>query len=165
VPDLNKPQLHRLTVAEIFTLLGPREGGLSPEDAPQRLSRYGPHVLEEPRHYSVIRGFLLQFTHFPALLPWIATGMPTESGKIACLSTRVETDLSPLQKEITLLALITSTRLGTDIFRTSPLPAWIFGPLALGALVLFFAEEIRKIIVKRFTNSRAGNVMQQAGTS
>jgi len=165
VPDLNKPQLHRLTVAEIFKLLGTREGGLSPEEAQQRLSRYGPHVLEEPSHYSLIRGFLLQVTHFLAILLWIATGMQTEFGKIARLSPRVETDLSPLQKEITILALITSTPLGNDIFRTGPLPAWIFGPLALGALVLFFAEEIRKIIVTRFTNSRAGNVMQQAGTS
>ena len=66
---------------------------------------------------------------------------------------------------LTILALITYTPLGNDIFRTSPLPAWIFGPLALGALVLLFAEESRKIIVNRFTNSRAGRVTQQAGTS
>jgi sodium/potassium-transporting ATPase subunit alpha len=67
--------------------------------------------------------------------------------------------------EITILALITYTPLGNDIFRTGPLPAWIFGPLALGALVLLFAEEARKIIVNRFTNSRAGKVTQKAGTS
>jgi sodium/potassium-transporting ATPase subunit alpha len=67
--------------------------------------------------------------------------------------------------EITILALITSTPLGHDIFRTGPLPAWIFGPLALGALVLLFAEETRKIIVNRFTKSRPGKVTQQPGTS
>ena len=511
MPDLNKPQLHRLTVAESFKHLEDREGGLSPEEAQQRLSRYGPRALKEPSHYSLIRGFLHQFTHFLPILLWIATalsftaefmkpgegmatlgwailgvivinavfaffqeykaeravhalhrllparawvlqsnqphdvsrreivpgdvllieegeqiaadarlveasdmrvdlsslrgeslpkrrtaepvtdghlldipnlvfagtpvlsgrgravvltsGMQTEFGKIARLSTSVETDLSPLQKEITkltrivalislamgasffsiglwtglgfwisaifgigiiaanvpevvpylaygflgmplaltipqvlaidlgtdmvpaialgaepphpgimdvpprpkserlltiplllktyfflgldsacmamggfflylfangwswetpldwssplyreattvtfagvvlaqvaivfscrsdrlsvtrfgwvsnplilwgvvieitVLALTTSTPLGNDIFRTGPLPAWIFGPLALGALVLLFAEEIRKIIVKRFTNRRAGDVTQQAGTS
>ena len=67
--------------------------------------------------------------------------------------------------ELTILAVITYTSLGNDIFRTGPLPAWIFGPLALGALVLLFAEESRKIIVNRFKNSRAGRVTQQAGKS
>ena len=67
--------------------------------------------------------------------------------------------------EITILALMTYTPLGNDIFRTGPLPVWIFGPLALGALVLLFAEETRKIIVNRFTNSRAGKVTQQPGIS
>ena len=379
MPDLDEPHLHQLTVDEIFKYLETREGGLSPEEAQQRLSRYGPNILEEPSHYSLIRGFLHQFTHFLAILLWIAvalaftaefmkpgegmatlgwailgvivinavfaffqeykaeravhalhrllparawvlrsnqphdvsrseivpgdvlvieegeqipadarlieaaemrvdissltgesqpkrrtaepvtdghlldipnlvfagtpvlsgrgravvfaTGMQTEFGKIARLSTSVETGLSPLQKEIAkvthvvamlsvamgglffvigvsmglgfwvsaifgigiivanvfacrsdrvslsqlgwftnplllwgiatelvVLALIIYTPLGNAIFGTSPLPAWIFGPLALGALVLLFAEEARKIIVNRFTNSRAGRV-------
>jgi sodium/potassium-transporting ATPase subunit alpha len=55
--------------------------------------------------------------------------------------------------------------LGNDIFRTAPLPVWIFGPLALGALVLLFAEESRKIIVNRFKISRAGRVTQPTGKS
>ena len=130
MPDLDEPHLHQLTVDEIFKYLETREGGLSPEEAQQRLSRHGPNILEEPSHYSLIRGFLHQFTHFLAILLWIATA----------------------------LALITYTPLGNAIFGTSPLPAWIFGPLALGALVLLFAEETRKIIVNRFTNSRAGRV-------
>ena len=66
--------------------------------------------------------------------------------------------------EITILALITYTPLGNDIFRTGPLPAWIFGPLALGALALLFAEESRKFIMNRFTTRRAGGVTQRAGT-
>ena len=53
---------------------------------------------------------------------------------------------------------------GNEIFGTSPLPVWIFGPLALGAMVLLFAEESRKIIVKRFIPSRASGGSQQAGT-
>ena len=43
-----------------------------------------------------------------------------------------------------------------------PLPAWIFGPLALGALALLLAEESRKFIVNRFNKRRAGGVMQRA---
>jgi sodium/potassium-transporting ATPase subunit alpha len=67
--------------------------------------------------------------------------------------------------ELTILVLIIYPPSGNAVFGTSPLPIWIFVPLALGALVLFFAEESRKFIVNRFTNSRAGKVTQQAGTS
>ena len=48
---------------------------MSPEEAQRRLSRYGPNVLEEPGHYSLIRGFLRQFTHFLAMLLWIAVAL------------------------------------------------------------------------------------------
>ena len=75
MPDLDEPHLHQLTVGEIFKHLGTREGGLSPEEAQQRLSRYGPNVLKEPSHYSLIRGFLHQFTHFLAILLWIAAAL------------------------------------------------------------------------------------------
>ena len=62
--------------------------------------------------------------------------------------------------ELVVLALIIYTPWGNTIFGTSPLPAWIFGPLALGAMALLAAEEGRKFIVKKFTNSRAGKVSQ-----
>jgi len=51
--------------------------------------------------------------------------------------------------ELILLAAITYTPVGNDIFGTSPLPVWIFGPLALGGLVLLSTEEIRKLIAQR----------------
>lgn len=51
--------------------------------------------------------------------------------------------------ELILLTLITYTPIGNDIFGTSPLPLWIYGQLALGALVLLLAEEGRKMIVNR----------------
>ncbi len=73
--DLDKPPLHQLTVAEIFTRLETKEGGLSPEEAQQRLSKYGPNVLEVTDHYSLIRGFLHQFTHFLAMLLWVAVAL------------------------------------------------------------------------------------------
>ena len=75
MPDLDELHLHQLTVDEIFKHLGTRGGGLSPEEAQQRLNQYGPNVLEEPSHYSLIRGFFRQFTHFLAILLWIATGL------------------------------------------------------------------------------------------
>ena len=73
--DSDKPPLHHLTVGEVFTHLGSRESGLSPEEAQQRLRQYGPNVLEESSHYSLIQGFLRQFTHFLAILLWIAAGL------------------------------------------------------------------------------------------
>ena len=75
MPDRDEPHLHQLTVDEVFKHLESREGGLSPEEAQQRLSRYGPNVLEGPSHYSLIREFLNQFTHFLAILLWIAAAL------------------------------------------------------------------------------------------
>jgi sodium/potassium-transporting ATPase subunit alpha len=65
-----------------------------------------------------------------------------------------------IMTELVILALIIYTPWGNAIFATSHLPAWIFGPLVLGALVLLFAEESRKLIVRRFANRRAGSVTQ-----
>jgi sodium/potassium-transporting ATPase subunit alpha len=66
--------------------------------------------------------------------------------------------------ELIVLAFIIYTPWGNEIFGTSPLPVWIFGPLALGALVLLFAEESRKFIMSRCTGHQAGTVTQLAGT-
>jgi sodium/potassium-transporting ATPase subunit alpha len=57
--------------------------------------------------------------------------------------------------ELTILALITYTPIGNEIFGTSPLPVWIFGPLVLGALMLLLAEEGRKMIVTPMHLGRA----------
>jgi len=63
--------------------------------------------------------------------------------------------------ELTLLALITYTPMGHEIFGTSPLPAWIFGPLVLGALMLLFAEETRKIIANRLHAKQLSGSIQE----
>ena len=52
--------------------------------------------------------------------------------------------------ELIILSLIAYTPIGNEIFGTSPLPLWIFGPLMLGALALLLAEEGRKITVRRY---------------
>ncbi len=67
--------------------------------------------------------------------------------------------------ELTILALITYTPMGNDIFRTSPLPVWIFGPLALGALVLLLAEEGRKIIANRLHRRHNVGIAHEASSS
>jgi sodium/potassium-transporting ATPase subunit alpha len=54
--------------------------------------------------------------------------------------------------ELTLLMAITYTPIGNTVFGTSPLPLWIFGPLALGAILCLLAEETRKLIVRRLLN-------------
>ena len=59
--------------------------------------------------------------------------------------------------ELILLAAITYTPIGNEIFGTSPLPAWIFGPLALGGLMLLSAEEIRKLVAQRMKNGTKVN--------
>ena len=67
--------------------------------------------------------------------------------------------------ELTLLAVITYTPIGHDIFGTSPVPAWIFGPLALGALMLLLAEEARKIIANRLHPRQHNGIVQRGNAS
>ncbi|MEC4890224.1 MAG: cation-transporting P-type ATPase [Nitrospira sp.] len=62
--------------------------------------------------------------------------------------------------ELTILGLIAYTPIGNEIFGTSPLPLWILGPLALGALLLLLAEEGRKMVVSRFVNKPASGPAQ-----
>jgi len=57
--------------------------------------------------------------------------------------------------ELILLALIAYTPTGNEIFGTSPLPLWIFGPLVLGSLTLLLVEEGRKLLVTRFLHRPA----------
>jgi sodium/potassium-transporting ATPase subunit alpha len=56
--------------------------------------------------------------------------------------------------ELAILVLITYTPTGNEIFGTSPLPLWIYGPLILGSLALLVAEEGRKMIVRRYLRRR-----------
>ena len=67
--------------------------------------------------------------------------------------------------ELLLLILIAYTPLGNEIFGTSPLPAWIFRPLALGALALLLAEEGRKFVAARLRNRRTSAVSREAGAA
>ena len=70
-----------------------------------------------------------------------------------------------IASELILLAAITYTPVGNDIFGTGPLPAWIFGPLALGGLLLLLAEEGRKLIAQRMKNGVPLVLHRKAGTA
>jgi sodium/potassium-transporting ATPase subunit alpha len=75
VPELSYQDIHRLSIDEVLKRLETSKSGLSSDEAQRRLARYGPNVLLEQGHYSLIRGFLRQFTHFLAILLWIAAAL------------------------------------------------------------------------------------------
>jgi sodium/potassium-transporting ATPase subunit alpha len=52
--------------------------------------------------------------------------------------------------ELILLLVLIYTPFGNWILGTSPLPAWVWPPLIVGAIGLLLAEELRKFIVARY---------------
>ena len=67
--------------------------------------------------------------------------------------------------ELLLLGAISYTALGNQIFGTSPLPLWIFGPLAFGAVILLFVEEVRKHLARVLRSRTSGSQLFKLGTS
>lgn len=65
----------QLTVEETLKLLTTSSSGLSPDDAQQRLVQNGENVLCEQNRFSLVHGVLRHFTHFLAILLWIAAGL------------------------------------------------------------------------------------------
>jgi sodium/potassium-transporting ATPase subunit alpha len=62
--------------------------------------------------------------------------------------------------ELTLFAMISYTSIGNQMFGTTPLPLWIFGPLIIGATLLLLAEEARKLIADRLTSRLSPKILQ-----
>ena len=62
--------LHSALPGEVYALLGSRPGGLTGEEAKERMARDGPNALREPRGRPLYRKFLSQFIHRMALLLW-----------------------------------------------------------------------------------------------
>lgn len=75
MPEFRFHDIHRLSVEDVLKRMETASGGLSVEEARRRLGQYGPNVLTEPDRYSLLRGLLRHFTHFLALLLWIAAGL------------------------------------------------------------------------------------------
>jgi sodium/potassium-transporting ATPase subunit alpha len=75
VSDFGYHDLHRLTIDDALKRLQTGSGGLQPDEAQRRLARFGHNVLAEPDRYSTVRGLVRHFTHFLALLLWIAAGL------------------------------------------------------------------------------------------
>lgn len=67
--------IHRLSIEAVLTRLETGNGGLSSDEAHRRLAQYGPNVLVKADRYSPLRGLLRHFTHFLAVLLWIAAGL------------------------------------------------------------------------------------------
>ncbi|MEJ2683389.1 MAG: cation-transporting P-type ATPase [Candidatus Sulfobium sp.] len=68
-------KISRLPSDEVFRSLVSSGEGLSGEEAARRLSEFGYNEIEPLRRKSLLRKFLEQFTHFLAVLLWIAALM------------------------------------------------------------------------------------------
>ncbi len=75
MPEFSHHDIHQLPIEDVLKRLETSNGGLSFDEAQRRLARYGPNVLVEPDRYSPLRGLVRHFTHFLAILLWIAAGL------------------------------------------------------------------------------------------
>lgn len=62
-------------LSDIFSTLGSGEAGLSEEEAKERLAHNGSNSIPQMAHGSWIKKLLTQFTHFFALLLWVAAAI------------------------------------------------------------------------------------------
>ena len=67
--------INQLPLEDILKRLETHADGLSFNEAQRRFGQYGPNVLTKQAHYSLLRGLLSHFTHFLAVLLWIAAGL------------------------------------------------------------------------------------------
>ena len=75
MPDSFQPVIAKITAEAVFKQVESSPAGLSSEEAQRRLTYCGPNALAEPNHWSAVRGFIRHFTHFLAILLWIAAGL------------------------------------------------------------------------------------------
>jgi sodium/potassium-transporting ATPase subunit alpha len=68
-------QIHRLPLADVFAALQTSPQGLSGEEAQRRLQEFGANEISPSRKTSLPRKLVRQFTHFLAILLWIAAGL------------------------------------------------------------------------------------------
>jgi sodium/potassium-transporting ATPase subunit alpha len=75
VAEFRYHDINRLSPEDALKRLETGRGGLTAEEALRRLSEFEPNMLIEPDRYSLLRGLVRQFTHFLAVLLWIAAGL------------------------------------------------------------------------------------------
>ncbi len=68
-------QIHQLSAADAIASLNSSSQGLSPAEALRRLSEYGPNRVEEVAGEPMLLRFLKEFTHFFALILWLAAAL------------------------------------------------------------------------------------------
>ncbi len=65
-------KINNMTTEEVFRSLVTTQQGLSRREAERRLSEFGPNRIEEVKGKPLILRFVAQFTHFLAVLLWLA---------------------------------------------------------------------------------------------
>jgi sodium/potassium-transporting ATPase subunit alpha len=68
-------KIHQLTAEEALDSLRSDADGLSQAEASRRMGEYGPNRVEEVRGEPLWLGFIKEFTHFFALILWVAAGL------------------------------------------------------------------------------------------
>jgi len=68
-------RIQALTGSEVLMSLISSDRGLSDSEAAKRLREYGPNEIRQVRSRSLLLRFASQFTHFLAILLWIAAGL------------------------------------------------------------------------------------------
>ncbi|HEY3326991.1 MAG TPA: cation-transporting P-type ATPase [Novimethylophilus sp.] len=68
-------KIHQLTPEEALASLNSSPSGLAPVEAARRLTEYGPNCVDEIRREPLSLGFAKEFTHFFALILWLAAGL------------------------------------------------------------------------------------------
>jgi sodium/potassium-transporting ATPase subunit alpha len=67
--------IHRISTEDVLKRLESGSGGLTPDEVQRRLAQHGRNVLSGPDHFSLLRGLIRHFTHFLAVLLWIAAAL------------------------------------------------------------------------------------------
>jgi len=75
VPDLSALEICRLAPSQVYRALTTSPQGLSADDVRRRTIRDGPNSLQALRRTPLVSRFVRQFTHFLALLLWVAAGL------------------------------------------------------------------------------------------
>ena len=74
-------RIQRLSVADALRSLRGDPQGLSSAEALRRVAEYGPNIVQEIRGQSLAIRFLKQFTHFFALILWVAAALAFVAGR------------------------------------------------------------------------------------
>ncbi|STP28400.1 potassium/sodium efflux P-type ATPase, fungal-type [Enterococcus durans] len=69
---MDKKNLATSSVQAAYQALSSSEKGLSTDEVQQRLTKYGPNVINTTKKESIIKTFLLNFTSLMALLLWVS---------------------------------------------------------------------------------------------
>ena len=65
-------KIHNLSIEQSLASLKTTLAGLAPAEAARRLVEFGPNHIEEVRHENLLLSFAREFTHFFAIILWIA---------------------------------------------------------------------------------------------